>query len=464
MGRRNAILGVVAIVAILAGVGAWAAFRRPTKLNVLLITVDTLRADHVGAYGYRRATTPNLDALAAESKVFRLAFSQAPETNPSLASVMTCLYPHETTVYRNFHLLPSKPRTLAEILAARGLATGAVVTNFSLRRGSGLERGFADYDDRMDDLATPKWEGIERIAPKTTAAAVEWLRGHAGERFFLWVHYMDPHAPYMPPPPYDTMFPVRDPGDTGPDITLPFLEGGLGIGGIPLYAQLGDHNDPRYYASQYDGEIRFFDHWLGELLKEVRAQGLLDRTLIVVAADHGEGMGEYGYWFNHPEFLWNGLIHVPLVVRLPGEARHEEIATPVALVDVLPTILEVLSIEETPASCRGRSLLHPAARPIFSASYMFGLDESAIKSALIANDRKLLFHGKHPMFFDLQRDFRETNDLLRAGNVDEIATARAMKDELKRIAGEDSLHLGAPVNWDILPESLKRLKALGYVQ
>ena len=331
MGRRNAILGVVAIVAILAGVGAWAAFRRPTKLNVLLITVDTLRADHVGAYGYRRATTPNLDALAAESKVFRLAFSQAPETNPSLASVMTCLYPHETTVYRNFHLLPSKPRTLAEILAARGLATGAVVTNFSLRRGSGLERGLADYDDRMDDLATPKWEGIERIAPKTTAAAVEWLRGHAGERFFLWVHYMDPHAPYMPPPPYDTMFPVRDPGDTGPDITLPFLEGGLGIGGIPLYAQLGDHNDPRYYASQYDGEIRFFDHWLGELLKEVRAQGLLDRTLIVVAADHGEGMGEYGYWFNHPEFLWNGLIHVPLVVRLPGEARHEEIATPVAL-------------------------------------------------------------------------------------------------------------------------------------
>src|SRR5574341_1907783 len=234
-----------ALAAVALGAWLWLAPGRRPAPNVLLITVDTLRADHLGAYGYGRPTSPNLDALAKESLLYRRAFSQAPETNPSLSSLMTSHYPHETQVLRNVHQLPPGVMTLAEILKTNGWRTGAVVTNYSLRRGSGFEQGFDDYDDRMEDLATPKWAGIERVAPKATTAAIAWLRQHRHERFYLWLHYMDPHGPYLPPSPYNAMFVDRD-GSTGAgeSKSLPFLSGATGTGGIPLYAQLGSHTDP----------------------------------------------------------------------------------------------------------------------------------------------------------------------------------------------------------------------------
>lgn len=448
-----------ALAAVALGAWLWLAPGRRPAPNVLLITVDTLRADHLGAYGYGRPTSPNLDALAKESLLYRRAFSQAPETNPSLSSLMTSHYPHETQVLRNYHQLPSGAVTLAELVKTAGWRTGAVISNFSLRRGSGFEQGFDDYDDRMEDVATPKWEGIERVAPKTTAAALEWLRQHRRERFFLWVHYMDPHIPYTPPSPYNTMF-LQDPnGPNGLPAQLPLLSVNTGTGGIPFSAQLGTERDARYYVSQYDGEIRFLDHWLGELLKEVRALGLLDRTVIVFTADHGEGMGEHEYYFNHPEFVYSALLHVPLLLRLPGGSPgSREFPEPVALVDVLPTILHLLSLESPPA-IKGRNLLNPQPGPIWAETSFLGP-----KRALISNGLKLIIQDERPALYDLNRDFHEGRDLLADGSLPNLAVAKRMKEEVEAIAEHDALTLGPPVKWDILPESQRKLKALGYVQ
>ena len=427
--------------------------------NLILITVDTLRADHLGVYGYRRATSPNVDALAKESLLYRRAFSQAPETNPSLSSLMTSHYPHETKVLRNYHQLQPGVSTLAEILQANGWRTGAVVGNYSLRRGSGFEQGFEDYDDRLEDLATPTWEGVERVASKTTAAALHWLRHHREDRFFLWVHYMDPHAPYTPPSPFNRRFANEQPDQVKHLPILSGLAGGAGNGGIPFYAQLDAQTDAHYYVSQYDGEIAFFDHGLGELIREVRTLGLLERTLVILTADHGEGMGEHDYYFNHPEFVYSELIHVPLLIRLPGRSpASREVSEPVALVDVLPTILNVLSLE-VPKAIKGQNLLDPQPRPIWTETYFV-----TTKMAVISNGLKLIQTRDSLSLYNLNQDFYETRDLLADGSLADLEAAKRMREELEAIGQHDELTLGPPVKWDVLPESQLKLKALGYVQ
>lgn len=452
------VLGVVA-AGLITGLLVWKQVQPVRPPNLILITVDTLRADHLGAYGYRRATSPNLDALAKESLLYRRAFSQAPETNPSLSSLMTSHYPHETQVLRNFHQLQPGAVTLAELLKNHGWRTGAVVSNYSLRRGSGFEQGFEEYDDRMDDLATPTWEGVERVAPKTTAAALDWLRRHRGDRFFLWVHFMDPHAPYTPPSPFNTLFANEQPDQVTHLPILSGLAGGTGTGGIPFYAQLGTRTDAHYYVSQYDGEIALFDHGLGELIREVRTLGLLERTLVILTADHGEGMGEHDYYFNHPEFVYSELIHVPLLIRLPGlSPASREVSEPVALVDVLPTILHALSLE-SPKVMKGQNLLNPQPRPIWAETYF-----AASKTAVIVNGLKLIVSEGRPSLYDLNQDFHETRDLLADGSLADLEAAKQMRKELEVIGQRDELSLGPPLKWDILPESQRKLKALGYVQ
>jgi len=429
--------------------------------NVILITVDTLRADHLGAYGYSRQTSPNFDAFAKEGMLFRRAFSHAPETNPSMSSLMSSMYLHETKVFRNFHVLPSAVTTLAEVLKDRGWKTAAVVSNYSLRRGSGFEQGFEEYDDRMDDPGeTMGMAAVQRIAPKTSAAAIEWLRQHRERKFFLWVHFMDPHVPYTPPAPYDTMFTTPS-GERKEIPLLPkeTLTSGRSVGGIPYSARLGDHTDLHYYVAQYDGEIRFLDESLGELLKEIRGLGLLDKSLVVLTADHGEGMGEHDFFFNHTEFVFTGLIHVPLVLRLPDRTGSgRQVDEPVSLLDVFPTILKVVGLA-IPSEIKGAHLLDPQPRPILSfASFQPG------HSTLIQNKRALVYDQGHPTLYDLDNDFYETRDLLEQGSPEDLALAKHMTDTMQVFAARDDLHLGPPVEWAILPDDKQKLRTLGYVQ
>jgi arylsulfatase A-like enzyme len=425
---------------------------RPAKeLNVILITVDTLRADHLGVYGYARNTSPNLDRFAKDSILFRHAFSHAPETNPSFSSLMTSFYPHETKVLRIFHALPPGAVTMAEILKANGYHTGAVMSHFSLRRGSGFEQGFDEYDDRVEDRVLKR---KERIAPKTTLAAIKWLEGNYKKKFFLWVHFDDPHGPYAPPPPYNTMFVERSvPGNKT-------LRVGEFTGGIPPYQQLGEHRDPEYYISQYDGEIRFFDQAFGDLIKKIQQLGLLDNSVLVFTSDHGEGMGEHNYYFAHGEFLYNALIHVPLILRFPGPSPAvKEVRSPVSHIDVLPTILDAVSIRHS-HPFRGRNLLAGGEdRQIFSQSHKI-----SSKYALSVNNMKLVKGAKYELY-DIQKDFSENADLMEGdSSFAFFPPAAALKNGLDAIPGQDALRLGPSIVWAKGSAMRKELRGLGYVQ
>jgi arylsulfatase len=447
---------LVSLAVILGLSGVWLTMRSREPVNVILITVDTLRADHLGAYGYPRDTSPNLDALARESLLFRNAYSQSSETNPPLSSLMTSHYPHETKVFRNFHQLQPGALTLAEVLKAEGYRTGAVVSNFSLRRGAGFAQGFDTYDDQMDDWGDRTWEGYERVAPKTTAAAVTWLEQHSKERFFLWVHYMDPHGPYTPPVPYNTMFVESTIGE---ERILPFLEKATGSGGIPPYVRSDDHREAQYYIDQYDGEIRFFDYWLGELLKTIRALGLLEKSLIILTADHGEGMGEHDYYFTHPEFLYDGLIHVPLVVRFPGASpRTGSLEHAVALVDVFATILDSVSVSK-PMNGKGLNLLDSRPRGIFAETHYNGS-----KFALTLSGLKAVVDQTDFALYDLERDPGEMTNVLADQNAEYLLSGRDLRERLEAVIEQDALSLGAPIECGLNAEIKRKLEALGYVQ
>ena len=447
---------VVLSLALVVIIGAVLTFRTSPSINVILITVDTLRADHLGAYGYQRQTSPNLDLFAKESVLFQNAFSQSSETNPSLSSLMTSAFPMETKVLSNRFSLPEGAPTLAKILHNHGYRTGAVVSNYSLRRGSGFEHGFETYDDQMDDWSKTNWEGMERLAPKTTAAAIRWLAGRGNDKFFLWVHYMDPHYPYIPPAPYNSMF-VDQP--LGPDKWIPFNKVDTGAGGLVPAAQLGDHHEWQWYIAQYDGEIRFFDASLGTFLQSLRAQGLLDKSLIIVGADHGEGMGEHDYYFAHHEFLYQGLMHVPLLVRFPDRRQAGQVISyAVANVDILPTILETLRIVP-PKAIRGRSLLVSDARDIYASTTYRGL-----KSALVSDGMKLIEMEGRVELYDINQDPGEETNLAALPSDKEFTTVGKLKRRLAELGIEDRLMLGPPLTWNIDAEALRKLKALGYVQ
>src|SRR5262245_43235391 len=252
---------------------------RARAQRVVLITCDTLRADRLGIYGYERETSPNLDAFARESVVFDNAWSSAPLTAPALATLMTGRLPDELGMSSNEVVLPGEVTTLAEAASEAGIPSAAVVSNWVVRArgvsGEGFEQGFASYDDRMEEREPNRRLYNERSAAATTRAAIEWLASARRDRFFLWVHYQDPHGPYTPPEPFVRLLqrPIPDEPLLGVGKT------DKGLGEIPRYQELGLERAPEFYRIRYDAEIRSFDHALGQLLDHLRSEGLLDGTL-----------------------------------------------------------------------------------------------------------------------------------------------------------------------------------------
>jgi arylsulfatase A-like enzyme len=302
-----------------------------TRSNVLLVTLDTTRADRLGVYGHARPTSPNLDALSSEAILFEHAYSTSSWTLPAHASLFTGKYPashgarHDPAgplVLADAIDAPPSVRargmspheaTLARILSEHGWATGAVVGGPWLMRIFGVGSGFAFYDD----------EGMQqgRRATEITDRAIDWL-GRTPEPFFLFLNYFDPHAPYAPPERFARLF--------------------LPAGVAP------DPRSSRQAPALYDAEIRYADDELGRLFRWLRERGLWERTLVVVTADHGELLGERGDW-GHERFLWEPLVRVPLVVKPAGPSRPgRREARPASLVDVLPLVLRELGIAEPP--------------------------------------------------------------------------------------------------------------------
>ncbi len=278
------------------------------KPNLIVITMDTTRADHLGCYGYKQIRTPNIDGLAARGVVFEEAFSAQPVTLPSHCSIMTGRYPfHHGVRDNNIYKLPQDEQTLAEILVDEGYLTTAFIGSFILSHEFGLDQGFHFYNDAF---VRPKQKGqlpVDRRASEISFLANEWFDAVADEiatrPFFLWLHYYDPHADYDPPQPYRTA-----------------------------------------YSNPYDGEIAYLDDWLGYLFDSVKTHGHWDNTIIVLTADHGESLGEYGE-MTHGLFIYRPTTHVPLILRFPHDREAGlRIVDRVSSVDIVPTILGYLGI------------------------------------------------------------------------------------------------------------------------
>jgi len=309
--------------------------------HVVIVSVDTLRADRLGAYGYARARTPAIDALAAESVRFERAYAHSSMTLPSVASLLTGHAPGRHGVLSNMMSLGEGSDTLATRLRAAGFRTGGFVGNPVLRREAGIAEGFEHYAEsfRVDGELV---KAPEHSAALLTSAALGWLDSlDPGSRVFLWLHYQEPHGPYQP-----QHFEAPEPSED--EIELPQNSSHSGRGGIPRYQWLG-HGRLSEYQARYDAEIAELDQELSRLLLGLRQRGLLEQSALVFTADHGEAFGEEGVFCAHGEGLGETLLHVPLLLRVAGEAaalRRDR----VGLADVAPTMLRLAGVSSSASS------------------------------------------------------------------------------------------------------------------
>jgi len=324
--------------------------------NIIFLTVDTLRADHMKLYGYERDTMPGIGAFAMTAAIFDNAVVPRGSTRPSYGSMLTGLYPFRHGVRSNGMVLHDELLTLAELLQADGYHTAAFVSNFVLLgEMSGLDQGFDIYDDRLEQRwddhpeGRAEWPNYERTAAHTLAAILDWLALNPPEPFFLFVNLIDPHGPYRPPARYHEMFRSERTRQLQPEQ-------------IPPYVQDGDDRNFFDYLDRYDGEIRLTDDAMAELIRALGERDLFDDALVVFTADHGEALGAHRQYFEHHWHLWEETVRVPLVVRLPrggadmlpqGGRRVPGIASPM---DLMPTVAAYLGLE-VDGQLDGRSLL-----------------------------------------------------------------------------------------------------------
>jgi arylsulfatase A-like enzyme len=396
--------------------------------DILLVTLDTTRADRIGCYGYARAATPVLDRLAASGIRFAEAVTVAPETLPAHATLLTGLLPPRHGVRINGeNRLESRHVTLAEVARARGYQTAAFVSAFVLDARFGLDQGFEIYDDRVLAAQGSAFASgtNERRADATTDAALAWLRARDRDRpFFAWVHYFDPHAPYDPPGPLAT----------------------------------------RFARSPYDGEIAFMDSQLGRLLEGLEAGRRRDRTLVMVVGDHGESLGEH-HESTHGVFLYGSAVRVPLVVSSPRLFPRAAVVdrTVVSLADLAPTVLDLLGVEDPPPR-DGSSLIATQADPERSAyveSLVPYLDFGWAPLFGLRGLRESYVLAPRPECYDLRSDPGERRNLLASGKRGPCAArARLLERMLTRLPGQETA-TGAPA---LDPETLERLQALGYLR
>jgi arylsulfatase A-like enzyme/cytochrome c-type biogenesis protein CcmH/NrfG len=388
----------------------------PAGTPVIIISIDTLRADHLPAYGYRGVETPAIDRLRADGILFEKAYSPTPLTFPSHSSLLTGLLPgvhgvRDNVGYRlDAQRLPFLPRLLKET----GYATGGAVSAYVLQGKGGLDTGFDLYEDSVEFRTNTGLGGMQRPGSETLKLSLDWLRGVKDKPFFFFFHIYEPHTPYAPPEPFASRYPSR-----------------------------------------YDGEIATADKIVGDLLSALEGFGVYDDALIVLLSDHGEGLGDHGE-DEHGVLLYDEAIHVPLILKLPGGKRSgETVAKPAQLTDVVPTLLSLLG-QPLPQELKGKSLLDLEAAPgrrIYSETFYPRLHFGWSDLASLTDGRHHYIEGPDPELYDLAADPREkTNVLARERRV-----YGAMRQELQGY----ERRLAPPSAVD--EEAKKAMIALGYI-
>jgi arylsulfatase A-like enzyme/Flp pilus assembly protein TadD len=399
---------------------------RAPRPNVLLITIDTLRADRIGAYGATNVSTPGMDALAKDGILFERAVAQVPLTLPSHAGILTGMYPFSNGV-QDFTGQPLAPqfRTLAESLKQIGYTTGAIVSSFVLDRSWGLSRGFDFYFDMFagTSFLTHDLALVERKGNLSTDRALEWLAKNSTRPFFLWLHLYDPHSPYDPPEPFRG----------------------------------------QYAGRPYDGEVAFADSQVVRVIEWLKERRLYNNTLVVLVADHGESLGEHGE-NEHGFFVYNSTVHVPLVVKLPARltAKEKRVGRPVEIHSIAPTILDVLGIrDDIEKQFQTPSLLEPASdqSPAYSETFYpfssFGW--SPLHS--LQTERYHYIEAPKPELYDVVADPTEKDNLVGR----QVAVAAVLKEKLEELQQRYPAPAQQPGPGGLEAETVEKLSALGYV-
>jgi arylsulfatase A-like enzyme len=345
-------MGPVRRTAIASWLGLLACAAADTPPNVVLITVDTLRADRVSAYGYELPTTPAIDALAAQGALFERAIAASSATAPSHATMFTSLRVREHTVsYLNGRSRLESPDSLPHRFRGAGYATGAFVGNYMLQPRTGFDSGFDVFDSDLDTLAFDDYAIFERRAGPTTDRALAWLAEQTEKPVFLWFHLQDPHGPYLPPNTHFGTFELERRPD---EWRLPVLEDRYGYHGVPYIQVVEGAEYPTDYEALYADEIRYADDAIARLLAALEAHPSGRPNIVLLTSDHGESMGEGGYYYVHSHTTTPDIAHVPFVLRAPGipPVRRAEL---VGHVDVLPTLLELAGLPAAEAA-RGIAL------------------------------------------------------------------------------------------------------------
>ena len=454
--RTAAVRRGKALAAAGIALGALAACAPPPPRNVVLLVVDTVRADHLGLYGYERPTTPHLDAWAAEGVVFDQAFATSPWTVPSFASIYTGHLPSRHGAARvpqareapgaNVGRLDDRVQTLAEILFADGFDTAAIVNNPFLHARGGLGRGFTHYDHHPGN----NWN--MRRADAVVDRALAWIDRPREMPFFLVAHLFDPHLDYDAPEPYRGRFAAGYDGG----ITYPVSD----LRRIKASRVARRPEDRRFIASAYDEELLYMDAEIGRFLDGLAARGLLDDTLVILVSDHGEELFDHG-GFEHGHSVYQELLRVPLVVWAPG-ATARSVTEPVSIADILPTVLDATGAEPV-AGTFGRSLwpaVHGSNAPTDRALVAENTLRGGEQKALVRWPHKLVLDVTTggTRLFDLEADPGETRDL--------AAEHPAVRDRLAaelRATTEAAQRQATLQPADFPPDTIERLRELGYV-
>ena len=424
---------IIGLILVLAGLVAVLKFRTPgtdlrsaPSCNVLLITLDTTRADHLGCYGYKKAVTPNLDRLAGEGWRFNRVYCSAPLTLPSHVTMLTGLEPVAHGIRDNGHYLPAGIKTITEVLATRGYKTAAFVSSFSVDSRFGLDRGFEDYDDTFEADLPFKTNNAERRAEVTFARFSAWLENNYKDKFFSWIHYFDPHLPYDPPSPYKE----------------------------------------DYVDHPYDGEIAYMDFYLGKILEALKSKGLLDKTIIIIAGDHGEGQGDK-VERGHGLFLYEETVRVPLIIwNKKIFPKKGVVNQTVRLLDIAPTVLELSGAGASSLPVQGKSLLpliegkekkdRIALIETFYPRENFGWSELV---ALVA-DRWKYIQCPRPELYDLKTDPEERKNLLDSSPDITTKLRKQLEAELLMAGGQE---MTKPSGSGPTAADTEKLRSLGYL-
>ncbi|NTV81603.1 MAG: sulfatase-like hydrolase/transferase, partial [Candidatus Aminicenantes bacterium] len=411
--------------------GLWAG-KGTAKPNVILVTLDTTRADHLGCYGSSAVRTPVMDGLARLGVLFEQAATASPLTLPAHSTILTGMYPtyHGVRVNGNTALNDDQT-TLAEVFAARGYDTGAFIAAFVVDGRWGLKQGFTTYDDKLDMTRSKHIDlgAIQRPANQVMDSALGWLDGRKDRPFFAWIHLYDPHLPYEPPEPYRSEYGVRGP------------------------------------AGLYGGEIAFMDEQIGRLTAWLERTGLDRSTVLVLVGDHGEGLGEHNEG-SHGFYIYDYAMHVPLIVVAPLDGlAGKRVPVQVRTADVFPTVLDLAGLA-LGGETHGRSLVprmfRPASgreSPAYGESMAPNIQFGWSGLHVLRTSRYKYIDAPRPELFDIAVDPGEAMNLASQ----EPAVARTMKAELDKLMDETSRGAPSPQAANLDKETMERLTALGYV-